>query len=106
MLLKDLANYLIASEISGDEYVDCQGICFDSRQVNPGDLFLWLPGHPVAGHQYAKQAAEQGASALVVQRFLEEVPLQQLKVKDSRLAMAVLGNVFFDYPSNHLKAIV
>lgn len=105
MLLKDLATYLIASEISGDENVDCQGICFDSRQVNRGDLFLCLPGYTVDGHQYAKQAAEQGASALVVQRFLEEVPLPQLKVKDSRLAMAVLGNVFFDYPSNHLKAI-
>lgn len=105
MLLKDLSTYLIASQIQGDGETNCNGIVIDSRKVQPGDLFLCLPGHTVDGHDYAQRAAEQGASALVVERWLEDVSLPQLKVKDSRLAMAVLGNVFFQTPSSQLKVI-
>ncbi|GJM81346.1 hypothetical protein HMSSN139_38420 [Paenibacillus sp. HMSSN-139] len=57
------------------------------------------------GHDYARQAEEQGAAALVVERWLDGVALPQLKVKDSRLAMAVLGGVFFGSPSARLKVI-
>lgn len=105
MLLKELATYLIASRIQGDGDTPCTGIAIDSRKVQPGDLFICLPGHTVDGHDYARQAAEQGASALVVERWLEEIPLPQLKVRDSRLAMAVLGGVFFASPSSRLKVI-
>ncbi|RCX22823.1 UDP-N-acetylmuramoylalanyl-D-glutamate--2,6-diaminopimelate ligase [Fontibacillus phaseoli] len=105
MRLKDLANYIIASEIQGDAEVECSGISIDSRKIQSGDLFLCLPGHTVDGHDYAQKASDQGAAALVVQRWLEDVELPQLKVKDSRLAMAVLGNVFFGSPSSRMKVI-
>lgn len=105
MLLKDLATYLIASELRGNADTACRGISIDSRTIAPGDLFVCLPGHTVDGHDYAHKAAEQGAAALVVQRWLDDVPLPQLKVKDSRLAMSILGNVFFGSPSNQMKVI-
>lgn len=105
MLLKDLATYIIGSEIRGDAGTECRGISIDSRKISPGDLFICLPGHTVDGHDYAKKAAEAGAAALVVQRWLDDVTLPQLKVKDSRVAMAVLGNVFFDFPSSRMKVI-
>ncbi|GIO85265.1 UDP-N-acetylmuramoyl-L-alanyl-D-glutamate--2,6-diaminopimelate ligase [Paenibacillus faecis] len=105
MLLKDLATYIIGSEIRGDAGTECRGISIDSRKISPGDLFICLPGHTVDGHDYAKKAAEAGAAALVVQRWLDDVTLPQLKVKDSRVAMAVLGNVFFDFPSSRMRVI-
>lgn len=105
MLLKDLATYIIGSEIRGDAGTECRGISIDSRKISPGDLFICLPGHTVDGHDYAKKAAEAGAAALVVQHWLDDVSLPQLKVKDSRVAMAVLGNVFFDFPSSRMKVI-
>jgi len=105
MLLKDLATYIIGSEIRGDAGTECRGISIDSRKISPGDLFICLPGHTVDGHDYANKAAEAGAAALVVQRWLDDVTLPQLKVKDSRVAMAVLGNVFFDFPSSRMKVI-
>lgn len=105
MLLKDLGTHLIASELKGDPSTDCTGISIDSRKIEPGDLFVCLPGHTVDGHNFAGKAAEQGAKALVVERWLDDVPLPQLKVKDSRLAMAVLGNLFFGYPSSKLNVI-
>lgn len=105
MLLKELSSYLLASQIHGDGNTNCRGISIDSRKIVPGDLFICLPGHTVDGHDYAKQAAEKGAAALVVERWVDEVSLPQLKVKDSRLAMAVMGNVFFQKPSERLKVI-
>lgn len=105
MQLKELATYLIASQIRGDGELACEGIAIDSRKVQPGDLFICLPGHTVDGHDFAPQAADKGAVALVVERWLDDCPLPQLKVKDSRLAMAVLGNVFFGFPSRRLKVI-
>ncbi|MEF2964674.1 UDP-N-acetylmuramoyl-L-alanyl-D-glutamate--2,6-diaminopimelate ligase [Paenibacillus sp. M1] len=105
MLLKDLATYIIASEIRGNSETDCKDISIDSRKIAPGDLFVCLPGHTVDGHDFAGKAAEQGAAALVVERWLDDVSLPQLKVKDSRLAMAVLGNAFFGSPSSRLQVI-
>ncbi|RRJ66664.1 UDP-N-acetylmuramoyl-L-alanyl-D-glutamate--2,6-diaminopimelate ligase [Paenibacillus oralis] len=105
MLLKELATYLIASQIRGDGERACEGMAIDSRKVQPGDLFICLPGHTVDGHDFAPQAAEKGAAALVVERWLDDCKLPQLKVKDSRLAMAVLGNVYFGFPSRRLKVI-
>ncbi|GAA4407497.1 UDP-N-acetylmuramoyl-tripeptide--D-alanyl-D-alanine ligase [Tsukamurella soli] len=41
---------------------------FDSRAVRPGGLFLALPGARVDGHEFAAQAAAQGAVAVLAAR--------------------------------------
>lgn len=105
MLLKDLATYLTGSKVIGDGSAECHDLKIDSRKVLPGDLFICLPGHTVDGHNYAQQAAEQGATALVVQRVLDGVSLPQLLVRDCRLAMSVLAGVFLGSPSRKLKVI-
>lgn len=105
MLLNQLASYLTTSNIQGDGEVSITGIQIDSRKVTSGDLFICLPGHTVDGHDFARKAADQGATALVVERVLSDVRLPQLIVKDSRLAMAVLGNAFFGEPSSKLQVI-
>lgn len=105
MLLKDLMAYMVTSEIRCNENTRLSGVAIDSRKVTQGDLFICLPGFTDDGHDYANQAKEAGAAALVVERWLDDCPLPQLKVKSSRVAMAVLGNVFFDYPSADMRVI-
>ncbi|WP_223066365.1 UDP-N-acetylmuramoyl-L-alanyl-D-glutamate--2,6-diaminopimelate ligase [Paenibacillus caui] len=105
MQLKDLAARLAGSVIIGDGSSSCLNIQIDSRKVGPGDLFICLPGYTVDGHDFALQAEANGASALVVERPLEGIGLPQLLVKDSRLAMAVLANVYYHFPSTRLKVI-
>ncbi|WP_138493221.1 UDP-N-acetylmuramoyl-L-alanyl-D-glutamate--2,6-diaminopimelate ligase [Paenibacillus pinistramenti] len=105
MQLKDLAACLAGSVIIGDGSSSCQNIQIDSRKVAPGDLFICLPGHTVDGHDYADQAEAKGAAALVVEKHLPGSRLPQLLVKDSRLAMAVLANVYYQFPSQKLKVI-
>lgn len=104
MQLQQLAALLITSRIIGDGSVECTDIQADSRKVRAGDLFLCLPGFTVDGHDYAAQAVNAGAAALVVERELDlDVP--QLLVKDARYAMAVLSDAFFGAPSRRLNVI-
>ncbi|WNQ14215.1 UDP-N-acetylmuramoyl-L-alanyl-D-glutamate--2,6-diaminopimelate ligase [Paenibacillus aurantius] len=104
MKISELASLLAGARLDGDESVELTGIQTDSRKVRPGDLFICLPGHAADGHDYAAKAVAQGAAALVVEREVgEKVPT--LHVKDSRLAMAILANRFYDYPSREFKVI-
>ena len=71
--------------LAGDDVI-VTGLCHDSRQVEPGDLFVALPGEHADGHDFVAAAAAAGASAAVVDRMLE-VDLPQLLVEDPQLAM-------------------
>ena len=42
-----------------------RGIVLDSRQVQPGDLFVALVGGNVDAHRYIPDAVQRGASAVV-----------------------------------------
>ena len=104
MKLNELASTLTIAQITGSGDITITGLQTDSRKVAPGDLFICLPGHTVDGHDYAEQAAEQGAAALVVEHQLD-IDLPQVIVKDSRYAMAVIADAFFGSPSSHMKMI-
>ncbi|MDW5378660.1 UDP-N-acetylmuramoyl-tripeptide--D-alanyl-D-alanine ligase [Halomonas sp. HP20-15] len=65
-------------------------ITTDTRQLQPGDLFVALCGERFDGHAYLARAREAGAVAAVVSRPVDD-PLAQLVVADTRLALGVLG---------------
>jgi UDP-N-acetylmuramoyl-L-alanyl-D-glutamate--2,6-diaminopimelate ligase len=61
-----------------------------------------VPGSRADGHDFAPQAVENGAVALVVERPLDlDVP--QLVVSDVRRAMAPVADEFFGRPSEELQ---
>jgi UDP-N-acetylmuramoyl-tripeptide--D-alanyl-D-alanine ligase len=66
------------------------GVAIDSRQVQPGHLFVALPGAQVDGHDYVAAAAEAGAAAALVTRVCD-VALPQLVVQDTAQALALLA---------------
>ncbi len=47
---------------------DWNGVTIDSREVQPGDLFVALPGEHVDGHRYVGDALRRGAAAALVRR--------------------------------------
>ncbi|WP_028549280.1 UDP-N-acetylmuramoyl-L-alanyl-D-glutamate--2,6-diaminopimelate ligase [Paenibacillus sp. UNC451MF] len=104
MQLKELASQLTLSRILGDGETVFTGIQTDSRKVQPGDLFLCISGLVTDGHHYAAKAVEMGAAALVVEHDVD-VDIPKLVVKDSRYAMAVIANHFYNYPSREMKVI-
>ena len=92
-------------EIIGESQdLDITGLNFDSRKVTAGDLYFCIAGHIHDGHEYAQKALEAGAIALVVERQLD-IPLTQILVENTRVAMAHISCVFFGFPSKDMKVI-
>ena len=92
----------------GVSTIDITDICFDSRKVTPGSLFVAVRGTQVDGHAFLAQAIASGASAVVFedepQDALPEhvVPIQ---VVDSAAALGVLAGQFYGHPSRSLKLV-
>ncbi len=67
------------------------GVSIDSRLVQPGHLFIALPGNRVDGHQYIQQAQLNGAVAVVCTQLTPALTLPQFLVKDSLSALTTLA---------------
>jgi UDP-N-acetylmuramoyl-L-alanyl-D-glutamate--2,6-diaminopimelate ligase len=104
MNLFELSQQLLLARTIGDPSVAILDLEVDSRKVKPGCLFFCLPGHTVDGHDYAVQAIERGAGALVTTRELS-VPVPQLVVPDTRQALAMIADFFYGRPSHKLLPI-
>jgi UDP-N-acetylmuramoyl-L-alanyl-D-glutamate--2,6-diaminopimelate ligase len=53
------------ADVPAGDWPPIGGLCLDSRQVRPGDLFVALAGRSGHGMAYAYQARENGAVAMV-----------------------------------------
>jgi UDP-N-acetylmuramoyl-L-alanyl-D-glutamate--2,6-diaminopimelate ligase len=89
------------------ESIEITGVAFDSRRVQPGYLFVCVPGFQTDGHDFASQAVDAGAVALVVERLLPNLPhhVVQIKVDDARSRLGHLAARFFDYPASRLATV-
>ena len=77
-----------------------QRVCTDSRQIQPGDLFVALRGKHFNGNQFAEQAIENGASAVVLDELIDGLE-PCLMVSDGCQALGQLGAAHrceFDLP--------
>jgi len=70
-------------------------ITYDSRKIKDGSLFIAIKGFKVDGHSYLETAEKNGATAAVVEDQMETVKIPQIKVKDSRAAMAQIVKEFY-----------
>lgn len=104
MNFKKMIEPLICYEIVGDVDINISDIKVDSRKVEQGDLFICLSGFTNDGHDYANQAVEKGAVALICEKALD-VKIPQVIVKNSHDAMTYLADVFFEQPSHKLKVV-
>ncbi len=76
----------------------------DSRQVTAGTVFFCVKGYTVDGHDYAKQAEERGAVAIIAERPLS-VSVPVIVVKDTKRVMAKLACHFYQNPTADLQLI-
>ena len=85
--------------------VEVSGVKLDSRQVQPGDLFVALEGGKRDGHEFIAEAVKRGAAAVVGTRTGGgEAPY--VRVADSRGALAKLAAGLFGYPARKLTMIL
>lgn len=103
-LLKDLKVKKISGSLPETEV---NKITQDTREVEPGDVFVCIDGALFDGHQYASDAAAKGALAIVAEKEIEAdlngVPV--VYTTDTRKAMTILAASFYGHPSEELTVI-
>jgi len=100
--------------------VPCRGVTHDSRRVEAGWVFVALRGLKADGADFAHQAIEAGAAAIVAEREPDAVRragpasaegtadpprVPWILVKDARLALAWLAAEFFGHPSREMRVV-
>ncbi len=101
MLLSELAKELGEGliEITGDAEIGA--ITMDSREKTANGLFFCNRGARFDAHDYAPQAIENGAAALVTGRRLP-LSVPQIVARDTREAMALIACAFYGHPSRDM----
>jgi UDP-N-acetylmuramoyl-L-alanyl-D-glutamate--2,6-diaminopimelate ligase len=103
MNLERLVAALEPVEVLG-RWVEVRDLAYDARAVGPGALFFAVPGERADGHDFAAEAVDRGAVALVVEHRLD-LPVPQVVVRDARAAMAPAADVFFGEPTRELEVV-
>jgi UDP-N-acetylmuramoyl-L-alanyl-D-glutamate--2,6-diaminopimelate ligase len=101
MQLERLIAALAPTDVVGDGALEIRELSYDAREVARDSLFFCVLGAKADGHDFAAEALERGAAALVVERRLElEAP--QLVVPSVRAAMPRAAVEFFGDPTARL----
>jgi UDP-N-acetylmuramoyl-L-alanyl-D-glutamate--2,6-diaminopimelate ligase len=84
--------------------VEITGLAFRGGDVQPGFAFFCVPGFKADGHDFAPDAIQRGAAALVVERPLG-LAVPEVVVPDVRAAMGPAAARFYGDPTQELKVI-
>ncbi len=99
MLLSSIAADIKLPVTGGD--AEITSVEYDSRKVREGSLFCCMKGLVSDGHNFAAQAVDKGAAALLVEHLLPlDVP--QIVAPDGRVAMAHAAAAFYGHPEREM----
>src|SRR5437870_5756349 len=101
MQLERLIAALAPTDVVGDGALEIRELAYDAREVPRDSLFFCVPGAKADGHDFAAEALERGAAALVVERRLD-LDAPQLVVPSVRAAMPRAAVEFFEDPTARL----
>jgi UDP-N-acetylmuramoyl-L-alanyl-D-glutamate--2,6-diaminopimelate ligase len=79
-------------------------LAYDNRRVTPGTLFFCVRGMTRDGHEFAPDAVQRGAAALIVERPLG-LSVPEVRVPSAREAMAPVAARFNGDPTASLKVV-
>ena len=104
MKLKELLQGVNVLKTNVDMETEIQNVCYDSRKVGEGDLFVAVTGFVTDGNRFIPMALQKGAVAVVTAiQPAEEIPY--ILVDSDRLALALLGKNYYGDPAADMKII-
>ena len=110
--LVELLGGFKARILTGSTRRPVQRLTADSREVEPGALFVAVRGLHADGHRFLGDALDRGATVLVVEELPADIAQRAtqagctvLQVANSRQALASLASAFYGHPSRHLGLI-
>ncbi len=106
MQLSEYLKELSYEIVQGAVDVEVTGLVTDNRRITAGSLFVCIAGANFDGHSAAKEAAEKGAVALIVEKDVDtDQNVTVIKVDSTRRALAYLSAAHFGYPAREMKVI-
>ena len=95
--IRDICTMLdVKNDLSTFDSVIVKGVSIDTRKIGSGNLFVPFKGENVDGHQFVRQAIDNGASAALwdinVANPPEDIPV--IVVEDPLLALQSLANQY------------
>lgn len=104
MKLREILRDLPIDLMTADPETEIRDIAYDSRAVQPGDLFVAVEGFTSDGHRFIPMAMEKGAAAVLCSRAPEgDVPCAI--TADTRRGLALASAAYFGHPAEKLKMI-
>ena len=111
MELKTLISGIDGLKAKGNLDIDIKSIETDSRKVTQNSIFVAIEGFKTDGHQFIKQAIENGAIAIMFQEgakinkkdFVDDLTI--IMAPDTRIAVAKMACNFYKNPSTKFKLI-
>ena len=104
MKLSAILEDIPITAMTADPETEIRGICYDSRYVQPGELFVAVKGLQSDGHRYMADAVKKGAAAVLCQQAPEgECPY--VLTPDSRLALCLASAAWFGRPAEKLTLV-
>ncbi len=91
--------------VAGDGRVLVHGLTHDSRRVEPGALFVALPGRRHDGAAFVGEAVARGAVAVVSQCAVPTAPVPWVAVPAARPALADFATAWYGRPAERLRLI-
>lgn len=105
MKLDELIEYLDYKDLINFKNIDITGISYNSKTTKKGDIFVCLVGEHTDGHEYAQDAINAGAAALLVERKVEGTKIPQVVVSSTRHKIADIADRFYSCPSKGINLI-
>lgn len=105
--LQDILYTVPILEVRGNTALDILDVRADSRQVQPGCLFVAIPGTVSDGHNFIDSAIRSGAVAIVCEHLPEnpDALVTWIRVKDASYALSIICAHFFHQPATRMQVV-
>lgn len=98
MKLMQLLENVNVKEIIGSEHLNISGIAFSSLEVKPGNIFVCISGFKTDGHDYAEDAIQRGAIAVLAEKDISDLGVTCIVTDNTRKALAQMAANFYEHP--------
>ncbi|MBF0520338.1 MAG: UDP-N-acetylmuramoyl-L-alanyl-D-glutamate--2,6-diaminopimelate ligase [Nitrospirae bacterium] len=108
MNISEVLGRIKVREIDGSLTRTANGVTYDSRKVQPGNMFFAIKGEHSDGHNYIADAVKNGASSVIYEDDISIEPYSGkdvlfVRVEDVRLALGYISANHYGDPSTHLN---
>lgn len=106
MRLLEILKNLKYTIIQGSD-TNIKHISIDSRNIRINTLFICIQGMNVDGHNFINAAISDGAVAIVIDKDIENLPMNAtvIKVENSREALSYISANFYNNPVSRLNVV-